>query len=67
MDRLTLLLDHVLDEALLIIALGDDIDEDVVLLPQTIDRVVLVLDDGAFTVPCDRLLDILLLRQAFTV
>ena len=65
--RLTLLLDDVLKEALLIVAFGDDIDEDVVLFPHAVNLIVLILDDGALSMPRDALVHVLLLRDVFAV
>ena len=56
-----------LDEALLIVALGDDVDKDVVLLPQTVNLVVLVLDDGPLAMVDHAVLDELLLRDVVRV
>ncbi len=60
---LTLLLDHEFDKSLLVVALSDDVDQDVVLLEHAVDLVVLVLDDGALSVPYCRLDHILLLAD----
>ena len=59
---LTLLGDHELDEALLVVALRDDVHQDVVLLELPVRLVVLVFKHGATSVPCDRALDVLVLR-----
>ena len=64
---LTFSLDHVLDEALLIVAFGDDVDKDVVLLPQTVNLVVLVLDDSPLAMVDHAVLDELLLRDVVRV
>ena len=66
-ERLTLLLDEVLNEALLIIALGNDIDQDIVLLPHPIDLIVLILNDSALSVPSHALLHKLLLSDVLGV
>lgn len=62
-----LLLDDVLKEALLIVAFGDDIDEDVVLFPHAVNLIVLILDDSALSMPRDALVHVLLLRDVFAV
>ena len=67
LPQLTLLSDEVLDEPLLVVALRDDVDQDIVLLPEAVDLVVLIFDDGALPVPCDALLDVLLLRDVVFV
>lgn len=63
--RLTLSLDHELNEALLVVALSDHVHEDVVLLPKTVDLVVLVFDDCPAPMPRDGLLHVLLLGDVF--
>ena len=50
-----------LEEALLIVAFRDDIDQDIILLPHAVNLVVLVLDDGSLAMPRDTLLHVLLL------
>ena len=60
---LTFLLNDMLEEPLLIISLSNDINQDIILLPHTIDLVVLVFDDGPLAMPCDTLIDVLLLRD----
>ena len=57
---LTFLLDHVLNEALLVVAFRNDIDQDVVLLVHPIDLVVLAFHYGPAPVPPDRRLDVFL-------
>ena len=64
---LTFLLDHVFDEALLIVALGNDVDEDVVLLPETVNLVVLVFNDGPLSMVGHAVFDKLLLRDVVRV
>ena len=64
---LTLLLDHELNEALLVIALCNDIDEDVVLLEHAVDLVVLIFDDSALAVPGDTLIDVFFLADILSV
>jgi hypothetical protein len=54
--KLTFDFDHEFNEAFLVVALSDDIHEDVVLLPHAINLVVLVLNDGASAVPYNGLL-----------
>ena len=56
-----------LKEALLIVAFRDDIDQQIVLLPQAVNLVVLILNDGTFAVPSHALLHVFLLRDVFTV
>ena len=59
---LNLLGDHELDETLLVVALRDDVHQDVVLLELPVRLVVLVFKDGATSVPRDGALDVLVLR-----
>ena len=66
-SKLTLLLDHELNEALLVIALCNDIDEDVVLLEHPIYLVVLIFHDGALPVPRDTLIDVFFLADILSV
>ena len=65
--RLTLLLYEMFNEALLIVALGDDVDEDVVLLPHSVNLVVLVLNDGALAMPSHALLHVLFLSDVLGI
>ena len=64
---LTLLFNHKLQEALLVVSFGDDIDKQVVLLPQAIDLIVLVFDDSALSVPCHTLINVLFLSDVVLI
>ena len=65
--ELTLLFDKMLKEALLIVSLRDNIDQQIVLLPKPVNLIVLILDDSSFAMPGDALLHVLLLRDVFPV
>ena len=65
--KLTLLLDHKLDEALLVVAFCDHIDQDVILLEHTVDLVVLIFNDSALSVPSDALIDVFFLTDVLSV
>ena len=64
---LTFTLDEELDEALLIVSLRNDVDQDVVLLPHAIDLVVLVLNDGTLAMIGSAVLNELLLSDVVSV
>ena len=66
-EKLTLLLNHVFKEALLIVSFGDDIHKQVVLLPQAVDLIILIFDYGTLSVPCHALLNELLLSDILAV
>ena len=66
-EKLTLLLNHVFKEALLIVSFGDDIHKQVVLLPQAVDLIILIFNNGALSVPCHTLLNELLLSDILAV
>ena len=66
-NELTFLLDHELDEALLIEAFGNNVDEDIILFPHAVNLVVLVFYDSTFSMPCHTVLDILLLSNILLV
>ena len=56
-----------LKEALLIVALSDDIHKQIVLFPEAVNLIVLVFDNGAFAMPCDGLFDVFFLCNVFVV
>lgn len=66
-NLLTLLSDQVLKEALLIVALSDNIHKQIVLLPEAVNLIVLVFNDGSFTMPSDSLIDVFFLSDVFTI
>ena len=66
-EELTFDFDHVLDEALLVVAFGDHVHENVVLFPEAVDLVVLVLYHGPPAVPGHCLLHVSLLGDILRI